>query len=96
MTKPTPYASFTPPTSTSPPCHSRPLEIASEIEARIPGFQIDYEIDPLRQAIADSWPDSIDDSPARNEWDWQPEYDLPTMVDDMLTNLRPKLSSPSP
>ena len=73
-----------------------PAQIASEIEARIPGFQIDYEIDPLRQAIADSWPDSIDDSPARDEWDWKPEYDLPTMVDEMLANLRPKLASPSP
>ena len=73
-----------------------PAQIASEIEARIPGFQIDYEIDPLRQAIADSWPDSIDDSPARDEWDWKPEYDLPTMVDDMLTNLRPKLSANLP
>ena len=69
-----------------------PEEIAAEIRARIPGFQVDYEIDPLRQAIADSWPDSIDDSAARSEWDWKPLYDLPTMVDDMLTNLRVKLA----
>ena len=68
-----------------------PEQIAEEIRARIPGFLIDYEIDPLRQAIADSWPDSIDDTPAREEWDWQPQYDLPTMVDDMLANLRKKL-----
>ena len=67
-----------------------PEEIAREIKARIPDFQIDYEIDPLRQAIADSWPDSIDDTPARKEWDWQPQYDLPTMVEDMLANLRAK------
>lgn len=70
-----------------------PAEIAREIEARVPGFQISYEVDPLRQAIADSWPDSIDDTPARDEWDWQPQYDLPTMVDDMLANLRAKLSA---
>ena len=73
-----------------------PAQIAREIEARIPGFQIDYEIDPLRQAIADSWPDSIDDSPAREEWDWKPEYDMSAMVDDMLANLRLKLASLSP
>lgn len=69
-----------------------PEQIAQEIKGRIPGFEIDYEIDPLRQAIADSWPDSIDDSPAREEWDWKPEYDLPSMVDDMLANLRAKLT----
>ena len=68
-----------------------PRQLAEEIKARIPGFQISYEIDPIRQSIADSWPDSIDDTPARQEWDWQPQYDLPTMVDDMLTNLRAKL-----
>lgn len=72
-----------------------PEEIAREIEVRIPGFQINYEVDPLRQAIADSWPDSIDDTPARQEWDWQPQYDLPTMVDDMLANLREKLEPES-
>ncbi len=70
-----------------------PEEIARQIEARIPGFRIDYEIDPLRQAIADSWPDSIDDTPARQEWDWEPQYDLAAMVDDMLVNLRAKLGA---
>ena len=40
----------------------------------MPGFEIDYEVDPLKQAIADSWPDSMDDSAARAEWDWQPRY----------------------
>ena len=68
-----------------------PEQIAEEIRARIPGFKIDYEIDPLRQAIADSWPDSIDDTPAREEWDWRPQYDLHSMVDDMLANLQAKL-----
>ena len=70
-----------------------PEQIAREIQARMPDFQIDYEIDPLRQAIADSWPDSIDDTPAREEWDWKPQYDLPDMVDDMLGNLKAKLGS---
>ena len=69
-----------------------PEQIAEEIRARIPAFRIDYEIDPLRQAIADSWPDSIDDTPAREEWGWKPQYDLPSMVDDMLANLRAKLT----
>ena len=54
---------------------------------------MDYEIDPLRQSIADSWPDSLDDSVARVEWDWKPRYDLEAMVDDMLKNLRRKLTS---
>ena len=58
----------------------------------MPKFTIDYEIDPLRQAIADSWPDSLDDSAARDEWGWKPEYDLDTMVDDMLENLRKMLA----
>ena len=55
-------------------------------------FTMRYEIDPMRQAIADSWPNSLDDSAAREEWGWQPEYDLDAMVDDMLGNLRKKLA----
>ncbi len=50
-----------------------------------------YELDPLRQAIADSWPDSLDDTCARQEWDWQPEYDLDAMTRHMLSHLRTKL-----
>ena len=46
------------------------------------------EIDPLKQAIADSWPDSLDDSCAREEWDWMPQYDLESMTVDMLEKLR--------
>ena len=49
-----------------------PEELAAEIRRHVPGFEIDYEVDPLRQAIADSWPDSMDDSAAREEWGWQP------------------------
>ena len=70
-----------------------PNEIAEALRARIPGFEIDYEIDPLRQAIADSWPNSLDDSAARTEWGWQPDFGLDAMVDDMLVNLERKLSS---
>ena len=70
-----------------------PTELAEAIKQRIPGFEIDYEIDPLRQAIADSWPDALDDSVAREEWGWEPKYDLDSMVDDVLENLRKKLSA---
>lgn len=68
-----------------------PEILAAEIAKHVPGFEIDYQVDPGRQAIADSWPNSIDDSAAREEWGWAPEYDLPTMVTDMLENLRAKL-----
>jgi nucleoside-diphosphate-sugar epimerase len=68
-----------------------PEELAAEIRKHIPDFVIDYHVDPVRQAIADSWPNSLDDSAAREEWDWAPEYNLAAMVEDMLVNLRPKL-----
>jgi nucleoside-diphosphate-sugar epimerase len=64
-----------------------PEDLANAIKERIPDFVMDYEIDPVRQAIAESWPRHMDDSVARREWGWQPEYDLDTMVDDMLDNL---------
>lgn len=64
-----------------------PQELAAEIRKHIPAFRIDYQIDPVRQAIADSWPQSLDDSAARAEWDWCPEFDLPALVRDMLENL---------
>ena len=68
-----------------------PAELADSIRSRIPEFTIAYKIDPLRQAIADSWPDSLDDSAAKTEWGWEPSYDLDSMVDDMLENLNRKL-----
>ena len=68
-----------------------PAELADAIRRRIPQFQMDYKIDPLRQAIADSWPDSLDDTCAREEWGWQPQYDIDSMVDDMVENLGKKL-----
>jgi len=68
--------------------HFAPEDIAEEIRRHIPGFEIDYKIDPVRQAIADSWPNWMDDSAARDEWGWDPEYDLASMTEDMLGVLR--------
>ena len=67
-----------------------PDELAAEIRRHVPGFEIDYEVDPLRQGIADSWPDSMDDSAAREEWGWQPRYDLAAMTAEMIGTLRRK------
>jgi len=64
-----------------------PKEISAAIKNYIPEFNISYEPD-YRQSIADSWPQSIDDTVARNDWGWQPEYDLNKMTKDMLENLR--------
>ena len=68
-----------------------PEIIYNKIKEYIPDFRMEYELDPLRQSIADSWPDSLDDSCARTEWDWMPEYDLDAMSQDMIKNLRVKL-----
>ena len=68
-----------------------PEIIASAIRVHIPGLRMRYDIDPVRQAIADSWPDRMDDSCARQEWDWKPSYDLDAMVVDMIQALRKKL-----
>jgi nucleoside-diphosphate-sugar epimerase len=63
-----------------------PKEIAEAIQQHIPEFSIDYKPD-FRQAIADSWPASIDDSVAQNEWGWKADYNLNAMVEDMLKNI---------
>jgi len=63
-----------------------PSEIGNEIKKHVPAFVMDYAPD-YRQQIADSWPKSIDDSQARTDWGWKPEYDLPKMVKDMLEHL---------
>jgi nucleoside-diphosphate-sugar epimerase len=63
-----------------------PAEIAAEIKKFLPEFEISYSPD-YRQKIADSWPQSIDDSKARVDWGWKPQYDLPKMTRDMLENL---------
>ncbi|MFA6587700.1 MAG: NAD-dependent epimerase/dehydratase family protein [Patescibacteria group bacterium] len=68
-----------------------PGELASILLKHFPDFKISYDPD-FHQAIADSWPKTIDDSAARQDWGWQPQYDLPAMVEDMLKNLEKKLS----
>ena len=67
-----------------------PEGIAASIRELIPSFELHYELDPLRQGIADSWPNSLDDSCARSEWDWKPQYDLPAMTRDMIETIRRK------
>ncbi len=67
-----------------------PVIIYNKIKEYVPDFEMIYELDPLRQAIADSWPNSLDDTCARLEWDWKPEYDLDAMTRDMLEKLRIK------
>lgn len=68
-----------------------PEILASEIRKRKPDFKMRYEVDPLRQAIAESWPDRMDDTCARKEWGWNPKVGLSEMVDIMLTELEKKL-----
>ncbi|AEV30502.1 nucleoside-diphosphate-sugar epimerase [Sphaerochaeta pleomorpha str. Grapes] len=65
-----------------------PEEQAAYIRKLIPGFTISYEVDPVRQAIADSWPDSLEDYAARVEWDWKPKYDLFSMTKDMIDTIK--------
>jgi len=64
-----------------------PRSLAEEIRNHLPSFRISYEVDPVRQGIAESWPDSIDDSAARAEWGWRPSYDAPAMTADMLQHV---------
>jgi len=65
-----------------------PTQLADEIKKVLPNFEISYSESDPRQAIADSWPKSIDDSYAQKDWDWKIEYDLAAMSNDMLTNLK--------
>lgn len=69
-----------------------PEDLANEIKKYIPDLAIDYKVEPLKQAIADSWPDNMDDSAARDEWGWSPDYDLPKMTRDMLEKLKEKIN----
>jgi nucleoside-diphosphate-sugar epimerase len=68
-----------------------PEQIAAEVKRHMPHFVMEFAPDH-RQAIADSWPRSIDDSAARADWGWKPQYDLSAMVDDMFAHLRPLVS----
>ncbi|OHX57184.1 UDP-glucose 4-epimerase [Planococcus salinarum] len=70
-----------------------PEEIAASIRRHIPDFQMNYDVDPARQAIADSWPDSIDASAAKQEWGFKTAYDLDAMTADMLEKLKVKLQN---
>jgi nucleoside-diphosphate-sugar epimerase len=67
-----------------------PEIIYNAIKKYVPDFEMVYEPEPIKQAIADSWPNSLDDSCARKEWGWNPKYDLDKMTVDMLTTLREK------
>ncbi|MBQ2525698.1 MAG: L-threonine 3-dehydrogenase, partial [Bacteroidales bacterium] len=67
-----------------------PEILYNKIREHIPDFKMKYEVDPVRQAIADSWPDRMDDSCAREEWGWKPSFDLDSMTVDMLDALRRK------
>lgn len=69
----------------------KPEILEESIKKYIPEFTMDYEVDPLKQGIADSWPDSMDDSCAREEWGWKPDYNLESMTKDMLDKLSIKL-----
>lgn len=68
-----------------------PEEIYAAIKKYKPDFEMVYDVDPLKQAIASSWPDSLDDTCARQEWDWAPHYDLDSMTRDMLEKLEVRL-----
>ncbi|MGH7504733.1 MAG: L-threonine 3-dehydrogenase, partial [Longimicrobiales bacterium] len=67
-----------------------PEDLAESIREHVPDFRIDYDVDPVRQAIADSWPRRIDDSAAREEWGWRSAYDLDALTADMLREIGAK------
>ena len=67
-----------------------PEMLYNEIKKFFPGFCMVYNIDPLKQSIADSWPNKLDDTCAREEWGWQPNYDLQSMTKDMIESLKMK------
>lgn len=70
-----------------------PEEIAAEIRKHISSFVMDYQVDPARQSIADSWPNSIDCTAAKEEWGFKVEYNLPKMTEDMLNKIKEKLAT---
>lgn len=72
-----------------------PAELAEAIRVHVPHFEIDYDPDPLRQAIADSWPERLDDSEARRQWQWNHEYELADMVQAMLNGVADSLAAPA-
>lgn len=68
-----------------------PETVYAEIKKHKPDFEMVYDVDPLKKGIAQSWPDKLDDSCARAEWNWKPQYDLSSMTVDMLAKLEQKL-----
>ncbi len=70
-----------------------PEDVFAAIKKIIPDARMRYDVDPVRQAIADSWPDNMDDSCARAEWGWKPSYDLDSMSEDMIKHLKIKLGA---
>lgn len=68
-----------------------PEMIAAAIRVHMPDFKMEYQVDPVKQAIANSWPNSMDHSAAQEEWGWKPEYDLKSMTADMLNILSKRL-----
>ena len=69
-----------------------PDTIYRKIKEYVPTFEMEYQVDPLRQAIAESWPNSLDDTCAREEWGWKPQYNLDEMTKDMLEKLKLRFS----
>lgn len=65
-----------------------PETLAAEIRKHVPGFEMEYDVDPVRQAIADSWPDHIDDRAAHEEWGWTADYDMSAMTADMFKHMK--------
>jgi nucleoside-diphosphate-sugar epimerase len=72
-----------------------PAELAAAVREHIPDFAIDYQVDPLRQSIAESWPRSLDDTAAREDWGFAPHFGLSAMTADMLTRLRDTVHAPA-
>jgi len=72
-----------------------PAELFEAIQRQGADFEVQYQVDPVRQSIADSWPDRMDDSSARAEWGWRHEYDLEAVVSDMLTHVAQR-AQPNP
>ncbi|SOB41849.1 L-threonine 3-dehydrogenase [Latilactobacillus sakei] len=68
-----------------------PEQIKAAIQKELPDFEMTYAVDPARQAIADSWPNQIDASCAKAEWDFEPQYDLEAMTKDMLAQLETRI-----
>ncbi len=68
-----------------------PEQLAREIKKYIPNFKMNYDVDPMRQAIANSWPNRIDDTAAKEDWEWSPDYNLEAITKDMIEKLKIKL-----